>query len=256
MKDLERALDDCLVTLRSGSVSIEACLTRYPEHAAQLAPMLRVALLAWQAPGPTLSSDFRLRLRSRLLARGARRHDGPAFRLSLPPLRTAAALITLAVAVLTTGTAFAQRALPDTSLYAWKLTSEAAWRSASSDPLGVDLALSQRRLNEWIAVADDPDRSPRAIEAYREVVTRLHAADTPADHDRILNALQAEQDDLEAAGLTLPPLEGQFPSEDESKPKHEQPQAATMAAPPKSTKPSPVSHLTAVAPLPTATVEP
>jgi hypothetical protein len=255
MKDLERALDECLAGLRSESLSIEACLSRYPQHAAQLAPMLRVTVLARSASEAAPSPAFRNRLRARLLKPGSRRAVRPASGLNLAPLRAAALLLTLTVIALTTGTAFAQRALPGAPLYAWKRLSETTWRGVSNDPIGVDLALSKRRVDEWIAVANDAAHSQAALEEYQGVVSRLLAASTDDDHERIQMALKAEEQLIEAAGLTLPPLDPPIPWLEGSHPADDQPE--TVATPSAPDQPAPASkHLTALPPPSSVTPQP
>ena len=178
---------------------------------------------------------------------------------NLAPLRAAALLLALAMIGLTTGTAFAQRALPGAPLYAWKRLSETAWRGVSNDPIGVDLALSMRRVDEWIAVSDDLARSQAALEQYQGVVTRLLVASTDDDHDRIHSALKAEEKLLEAAGLTLPPLDPPIPWLEGSQPADDQPPTvATPAAPtaPDQPAPSASKHLTALPPPSSITPQP
>src|SRR5512134_1866666 len=41
--DLETILDACLNQIEDGKSSIDECLARYPEHAAQLTPLLQAA---------------------------------------------------------------------------------------------------------------------------------------------------------------------------------------------------------------------
>ncbi len=86
-------------------------------------------------------------------------------RPSGPPLfwRMALTYTVLVAALLVTGTAKAQSALPGDVLYGWKRTSEQAWLSVSPDPVGTKIILANRRLNEWIAVENDPKRSGQSL---------------------------------------------------------------------------------------------
>ncbi len=55
-RDLNKALDDCLTSLVTGQETIEECLSRYPEHAAELRPLLETALQVSQIPKPVTDS--------------------------------------------------------------------------------------------------------------------------------------------------------------------------------------------------------
>ena len=52
-KDLDRALDESLTLLMEGRATLEECLARYPEHAADLRPLLETALQLYRTPRPT-----------------------------------------------------------------------------------------------------------------------------------------------------------------------------------------------------------
>ena len=87
--------------------------------------------------------------------------------------RTALTFAVVVAALLVTGTAQAQSALPGDTFYAWKRTSEQVWRALSPDPVATDIILAERRLDEWIAVSKDPSRSAGAKVAYLEALTKL-----------------------------------------------------------------------------------
>jgi len=68
----ENMLDQCLEGLRQGE-SLEQCLARYPEQAAELAPLLRVAMASQKAssavkPRPECKARARSEIRSQLRA--------------------------------------------------------------------------------------------------------------------------------------------------------------------------------------------
>ena len=109
------------------------------------------------------------------------------------------------------GTAFAQQALPGDTLYNWKLTSEHVWRLTSSDDLGVDIALSQRRMNELLVVSGDETRRAWAIQNYEKLLLKFRNAETDHDRARILPVLQAQHNALLEAGVSVPELESYFP---------------------------------------------
>ncbi len=70
--ELESAFNDCIEALRAGK-SLEECLARYPEHRAELEPLLRVVAEVWSMPRPGLSPAAaragEARLRQALAAR-------------------------------------------------------------------------------------------------------------------------------------------------------------------------------------------
>jgi hypothetical protein len=104
-----------------------------------------------------------------------------------------------------TNTVFAQGALPGDSLYNWKLSSERVWRLVSADPLGTDLQLSNRRINEYVAVSNDETRRARVLVSYNELLTRFKSDNN--DQERILVVLKSQRDSLHQVGLSIPELE-------------------------------------------------
>jgi hypothetical protein len=111
----------------------------------------------------------------------------------------------LLFALIMTNTVFAQGALPGDSLYNWKLTSERVWRIVSTDPLGTDLQLSNRRINEYVAVGNDETRRARVLVSFNELLTRFKSDSN--DQDRILVVLRSERVSLQKAGLSIPELD-------------------------------------------------
>jgi hypothetical protein len=75
-KGFEKILDECLERLIQGE-SVEECLARYPEQAAELEPLLRVALMAKEAssvePRPELKAAARHRFQSAVSDMGRQR---------------------------------------------------------------------------------------------------------------------------------------------------------------------------------------
>lgn len=193
MTDFERILDNCLRDLEQGASSVDDCLARHPEHAAQLKPVLLAA--AYLARGRSLqpSAAFKARTRAKLTlnmqAHPRRRsHFGLAFR------RFATGLAVIVVTLLATGTAYAQGALPGDPLYEWKLASERTWRAVSLNPVAVDIAIANRRIIELNAVADDPVLRAQALEGYLEVVTRLETEIDAETLERILPVIDPLED--------------------------------------------------------------
>jgi RNA polymerase sigma factor (sigma-70 family) len=106
------------------------------------------------------------------------------------------------IALLFTGTAKAQSALPGDLLYSWKRTSELAWRTVSPDPVGTDIFLADRRLSEWIAVGKDPARSAAASNDYFDALTKLSSKNEGVPLVRLNPVLKAHRERLGDAGLS------------------------------------------------------
>jgi hypothetical protein len=53
-RNLNQALDDCLTSIVTGQTTIEECLTRYPEQAEELRPLLETALHVSRVPRPMI----------------------------------------------------------------------------------------------------------------------------------------------------------------------------------------------------------
>ncbi|MFC1924079.1 hypothetical protein ACFLXA_01760 [Chloroflexota bacterium] len=64
-EELEHILDECIERVLQGE-SLEQCLQRYPQHAAQLEPLLEVALAARQAASIEPRPEYRLQSRQQL----------------------------------------------------------------------------------------------------------------------------------------------------------------------------------------------
>ena len=62
-KQFNNILDECLESLLTGQETVEQCLQRYPEYAAELEPLLRTALIMNKAVDVKPSVDFRAKAR-------------------------------------------------------------------------------------------------------------------------------------------------------------------------------------------------
>jgi len=207
--DLETILDVCLYQIEEGESSIDECLARYPEHAAQLEPLLHAATKLARGREVTPDPSYRMRARSQLNVfmqqNPQRKRVSPVF------WRVAVGFATMVMLFIASGTAFAQQALPGDALYNWKLTSEHLWRFTSSDQIGYDIALSNRRMNELLVVSGDQMRREWAIQNYEKLLVKFRTAEDAKDRERILPALRAQHEALIEAGITVPELEPYFP---------------------------------------------
>jgi DNA-directed RNA polymerase specialized sigma24 family protein len=122
-------------------------------------------------------------------------------------LRMSVIYVILILAFLVTGTAKAQSALPGDVLYGWKRTSEQALQTISIDPVGTDIFLANRRLNELIAVENDPGRSNIALNDYNDALNHLKSTGNPVTSARILPVLKAHKERLNESGLSTTNLD-------------------------------------------------
>jgi hypothetical protein len=207
--DLETILDVCLYQIEEGESSIDECLARYPEHSAQLKPLLHAATKLARGREVMPAPSYRMRARSQLNVfmqqNPQRKRVSPVF------WRVAVGLVTMVMLFIASGTAFAQQALPGDALYNWKLTSEHVWRFTKSDQLGYDIALSNRRMNELLVVSGDQMRREWAIQNYEKLLIKFRTAEDAKDRERILPVLRAQHEALIEAGITVPELEPYFP---------------------------------------------
>ena len=207
--ELETILDICLSQIADGESNIDECLALYPEQAAQLEPLLKAATKLSRGrevvPDPRYKARARAQLSIYMQQNPQRKRVSPIF------WRVAIGVMTMLIAFLATGTSFAQSALPGDQLYDWKLTSENVWRMTSSDQLGVDLTLSNRRVNELVVLSGDQMRRAQALENYEKLLVKFNAAKSEKDRVRILPVLHAQHEALIKAGVSVPELEALFP---------------------------------------------
>ncbi len=204
--EFEAILETCVDDIAEGEASLEECLARYPQYATELEPVLYTVtrLKSGRAikPSPFLRGTIRAELKLAMKS-----SPPPKSRLPLFFWRMALNVAVLLFALIMTNTVFAQGALPGESLYNWKLTSERVWRVVSIDPVGTDLQLSNRRINEYVAVSSDETRRARVLVSYNELLTRFESEGNNNDQQRILVALQSQRDSLHKAGLSIPELD-------------------------------------------------
>ena len=175
LKGFQRILDECLIRLFNDNIfTVDECLLLYPEYTTQLSPILETALLLNLGHDVEPLPAFTAYTRS-AVTQYVQSH--PRQRQIVMPVyqRTALTFAVLIAALLVTGTAEAQSALPGETFYTWKRASEQVWRAISPDPVATDIILAERRLDEWIAVAKDPSRSGGAKTAYLELLTVLRS---------------------------------------------------------------------------------
>ena len=207
MNEFDVILEECVDLIASGESSLEECLSNYPEYAAQLEPILITQLCLQEegrevVPPPAL----RARIRAELIKDNSKEKS----RFPVFFWRMALNVSTLVVALVMTNLLFAQEALPGETLYDWKLASESLWRAMAVDPLGTDLMLSERRINEYVAVSADEQRRTQVLLGYNKLLVRFKDKHDEADRTRILSVLKSQQDSLHKMGLSIPELDNYF----------------------------------------------
>ena len=210
MNDFEAVFEECVEQVVSGESSVEECLARYPQFEAQLEPLLySIVRLQDEALAVRPSPFLRARLRSEL-NRAIENSSRTKHRLPLSTWRMALQVAMLVVAFVMTNTMFAQGALPGERLYNWKLASETFWRTVTTDPLGTDLKIAERRIDEYVAVSADETRRREVLLGYNKLLVRFKGEDDESDRERILNVLKTQQDSLRRVGLAIPELDSYF----------------------------------------------
>jgi hypothetical protein len=199
----ENILDVCLEGIRQGE-SVEQCLARYPEQAAELAPLLRVAedsLKAYSVvePRPEFKERSRYEMQSRL--RGKERKTEPkkvSFAGWVPRWAVAVASVILIFLIAGTGTVAASTSsMPDDTLYPVKLATEQVRLGLSRGDIKkarVNVGLADRRVKEivYLAKKGDSRRLERALlrlEGHLEAIEQVTEAN--ADNPKVQEALMA-----------------------------------------------------------------
>lgn len=174
MTTFEKVLEEALARLGQGQ-SAEQAAAGFPELQERLLPLLAAAEALRRpldaAAEPT--AEFKQRGRMALLSHMAAKPRAAGAPGASLPRRYATAFAALVLALATATTAMAQSALPGHALYGIKLVSERVWRSVHFNPIYVDLELSDRRLDELLAVQSDSARAATALSAYASSLDQL-----------------------------------------------------------------------------------
>lgn len=199
MTSFQYILEECLTALSNDTATVDECLARYPQYAEQLKPLLGTIryLKLGRSVKPSLAfkSYSRVHLTQHLHFNPRRSQWSQFF------WRITMSFAVLMAALLVTGTVHAQTVLPGDNFYSWKRASEEVWRALSINSINADIALSERRLNEWVAVADDPKLSSEAMLDYFEELDRLKQKETVETHSFIAPIIRTHHEILDDAGL-------------------------------------------------------
>ncbi|MEW6406878.1 MAG: sigma-70 family RNA polymerase sigma factor [Chloroflexota bacterium] len=233
MSEFQKILEDCLPKVLKGTATVEECLARYPEYASQLRPLLRtvytLGLAGALTPAPVMNTRTREKLGQYLRFHPRSPQRNVFF------LRTAMAVASLVLTFLITGTAYAQTAMPGDSFYGWKRTSEQVWRTVSLDPVATDIEIANRRLDELIATADDPQLKESALASYVEVMDRLKAQQNSESLARVMQVIEVHHDIVDEAGLAGTEVESVVVAELENIPVIVATEVAPTVVPPTAT---------------------
>jgi hypothetical protein len=163
MNEFDNILDECLQRLLEGD-SVEACLSRYPEHAAELEPLLRTASRTLKAtdirPRPEFRDRARYQFQTAMREMPVKESRG-FLAVFKPALVT---VIMLAIVLLAGGgvVAAAGNSLPGSPLYSVKLATESVRLALAPSALGkaaLNAQFANERIHEIIKLAEKGDAS-------------------------------------------------------------------------------------------------
>jgi len=127
-REFANIFDECLERILTGGETVEQCLASYPEHAAELEPLLQTALNAKETLEIAPRPEFRERARYQILAELRDIEERQQRRFSFfgwQPRWATAAIAVLVLLVASSGTvAAAGNSMPDQPLYPVKLATE------------------------------------------------------------------------------------------------------------------------------------
>ena len=211
MNKTDTILELCLDQIQSGESTLEECITRYPQQAAELRSLLRASTRLSRAgevrPSPVYRARSRTELNAYIQAHPRGKRPAPfVWRLAFNVMTTFLAFCVL-------GTAIAQRSVPGDTLFSWKITSERVWRAVSIDRLATDLTLSTRRVKELVRVYADENRRARAVENYQQMLVRFKSDQDVKHQERIIPVLRFHQESLSQVGISIPALDDYFSPE-------------------------------------------
>jgi hypothetical protein len=183
----ENILDECLERLCQGE-SVEQCLARYPEQAAELEPLLRVAVATQKTssavkPRTEFKERSRYEIQSQLHDKARKTEPKKTSFVGWMP-RWAVAVVSVILVFLVAGTgtvAASTSSMPDDTLYPVKLATERVRLGLSRGDINkarVSVRLVDRRVKEiiYLAKKGDSRRLNKALlrlEGHMEDIDRL-----------------------------------------------------------------------------------
>jgi predicted pyridoxine 5'-phosphate oxidase superfamily flavin-nucleotide-binding protein len=160
-KEFDNILDECLERILARGETVEKCLARYPELAAELEPLLQTALSTKETlaikPRPEFRERARYQLRTALQEMEEKRQRRFAF-FNWQPQWVTAVVAVLVLLLASSGTvAAAGNSMPDGTLYPVKLATEKVRLVLTPSTLGkaeMYAKLADKRVTEIVNMAD------------------------------------------------------------------------------------------------------
>ncbi len=137
-KEFDNVLDECLERLLIKGETMEQCLQSYPEQAADLKPLLQMALATRQAVAIQPRAEFKARARYQFHS-ALQEAASPRSRPFLSRFPRWATVVTIVLGVLLMGggtIAAASYSMPDSLLYPVKLATEQAQLTLTPSDIG------------------------------------------------------------------------------------------------------------------------
>jgi|GEM_PF-600327 len=158
-KKFEIILDECLELLLTGEGTIEQCLQRYPEYAAELKPLLITATSIEKAVDVKPSQEFKARAHYQMQLLMAGSAPKRTSFWSLQPKWVIATMAVMVVFLMSGGTVLAANSsMPGSPLYPIKIAAEnISLQLAGSDIEKAEIyaAIAERRVEEMIYVVEN-----------------------------------------------------------------------------------------------------
>lgn len=157
--NFDNILDECLEKVLIKGETVEQCLAAYPEHAAELEPLLQTALSAKEASAIKPRPEFRERASYQFQAalREMESKKSQGF-FSRQPRWATAVIVVIFLLLAGSGTvAAAGNSLPGEPLYQVKLATEAVRLTMTPSALGkaeLNVKLADKRVDEIIEMVD------------------------------------------------------------------------------------------------------
>jgi len=179
-EEFDNILDECLERLLVKGETIEECLSRYPEHAAELEPLLQTTLAAKRALAIQPNPEFKARARYQL--QSALQEVKPKGWLTRPVWQSwwATAVAVFLVLVLAGGStvAAAGSSMPDDALYSVKLATEEMQLTLTPSDIGkaeLYAKLADRRVAEIIYLVNEgkPEQVDSTAQRFNNLLASI-----------------------------------------------------------------------------------
>ncbi|OGO20975.1 MAG: hypothetical protein A2144_08870 [Chloroflexi bacterium RBG_16_50_9] len=202
-REFNGILDECLERVLIRHETLEQCLKDYPELAADLEPLLRIALVAKKASEIAPPDEFREKARHQFQAaiRDMQSKKTRSF-FNWQPRWATAVIVVLILLLAGSGTvAASSNSLPDEPLYTVKLATEAVQLALTLSPAGkaeLYVKLADQRVAEIVSMAEK-GRVEQLEETSERLDQHLLAVANLAGPGRGLQAFEASSE-MTAAG--------------------------------------------------------